>query len=173
MKDRDVIPTDAELVMREGEYIISATDLSGRITLANAILVEYSGYSENELLSSQHNIVRHPDMPRAVFWLAWEAIKAGEDFQGYIKNLSRTGSYYWVHAHIAPIRDVQGEITGYRSVRRKPKLSAVAAVTALYQRMREAEQQASTRDAIEAGLYVLRETLATRHLSYEEFVANL
>lgn len=173
MKDKAVVPTGVERLLREGEYIISTTDTSGRITSANAVLMDYSGYTAQELLGNQHNIVRHPDMPRSVFWLAWETIRGGEDFHGYIKNLSRDGRHYWVHAHIAPVHDAQGEPTGYRSVRRKPKQAAVESVAVLYTRMREAEKAAGTKDAIEAGLAVLRAELASRQLSYEELVASL
>ena len=173
MKDKAIIPTGVDRPLREGDYIISTTDMSGRITAANAVLVDYSGYTEEELLGNQHNIVRHPDMPRSVFWLAWETIRGGEDFHGYIKNLSRDGRHYWVHAHIAPLHDEQGEPSGYRSVRRKPKQVAVDAIDALYARMREAEEAAGPRDAIEAGLAVLRAELASRKASYEELVASL
>ena len=173
MKNREILPTGVEHPLREGEYIISTTDLSGKITSTNAVLVEYSGYSSEELLGHQHNIVRHPEMPRSVFWLAWETIQGGEDFPGYFKNLARDGRHYWVHAHIAPLHDEAGEPSGYRSVRRRPKQAAVDALERLYARMLEAEEAAGPREAIEAGLAVLRVELASRKLSYEELVSSL
>ena len=62
-----VEPTSNEKVMRENDFIVSKTDLKGRITYGNEIFIEFSGYSEAELLGAQHSIIRHPDMPRGVF----------------------------------------------------------------------------------------------------------
>jgi len=67
MKNRKITPTAREKVMRERDFIVSKTDPKGRITYGNRIFIEFSGYTEKELLGAQHNIIRHPDMPRAVF----------------------------------------------------------------------------------------------------------
>jgi PAS domain S-box-containing protein len=173
VKDRSIVPTQIERPMREGDYIISSTDPNGRIVTVNDVLVEFSGYRREELIGSQHNILRHPDMPRAVFWLAWEVIRNSEDFSGYIKNLAKDGSHYWVFAHIVAEHGGDGEITGFRSVRRCPKPSAVPKAAALYARMLAAERQAGAKDAIPAGLAVLSGVLAERKVSYEELVAGL
>ena len=74
MKDKFITPTSQERVMRENDFIVSKTDLTGRITYANRIFIEFAGYSEKELLGAQHNIVRHPDIPRAAFNLAWNLV---------------------------------------------------------------------------------------------------
>ena len=79
-------------------------------------------------MGQQHNIVRHPDMPRAVFQLLWDAVAEGEQFMGYVKNLCKDGSFYWVFAHVSPITDARGQITGYRSVRRHARPEAIAKV---------------------------------------------
>ena len=173
MKSKDIRPTGIERELREGDYIVSTTDLAGRITSVNPVFVEFSGFSEEQLLSRPHNIIRHPDMPRAVFWLAWEAIRNGDDFQGYVKNMARDGSHYWVFAHIRPEYDEGGRPTGYRSVRRRPRREAVLKAAELYARMRSAEELAGPAKAVQAGLEVLRETLAARGQSYEEFVSTL
>ena len=72
--------------MREEDYIVSMTDTTGRITYGNRIFIEFSGYSESELLGSQHNIIRHPDMPRGVFKLLWDKISNREECFAYVKN---------------------------------------------------------------------------------------
>ncbi|MDD5297118.1 MAG: PAS domain-containing protein [Rhodocyclaceae bacterium] len=172
MSGNPISPTNVERSLREGEYIISTTDLAGRITAANPVFIEYSGYTEEQVLGGRLKNARHPDMPRSVFWLAWETVKGGEDFHGYIKNPSRDGSHYWAHAHITPILDAEGLLAGFRSLRRKPKPAAVAAVAPLYRRMLEAELAAGPQLAIAAGLSVLRAELAARKLSYEELMAS-
>src|SRR5690606_37840174 len=89
MKDKAITPTRDERIMREDDFIVSKTDLKGRITYGNEIFIEFSGYTEQELLGSQHNIIRHPDMPRAAFKLAWDTIQAGREFFAYVKNMSK------------------------------------------------------------------------------------
>lgn len=173
MKHHDIVPTLVEQFMQDGEYIVSTTDPTGRITSANDVLLRFSGYRADELIGRQHNILRHPDMPRAVFALAWETIANGEGFFGYIKNLSKDGSFYWVFAHIFPLFDDEGRPSGYKSIRRKPRANALIGVATLYAAMCQAEAEAGPRDAIAAGQAVLARVLAEKGQSYEAFVAAL
>jgi PAS domain S-box-containing protein len=167
------MPSTLERELAEDEYIVSTTNLSGRITSANEVLLRFSGYSLKELMGSQHNILRHPDMPRAVFWLAWDALQAGEDFIGYVKNMNKDGSFYWVFAHITPEYDKNGEIIAYRSVRRRPRRAAITGASALYAEMLAAEQAVDAREAIPAGLAILKRHLGERGISYEQLVTAL
>jgi PAS domain S-box-containing protein len=170
---RDITPTSVEKVMREDDFIVSKTDLKGRLTYGNRIFIEYSGYSEAELLGSQHNIIRHPDMPRAVFKLLWDTIASGHECFAYVKNMARDGSFYWVLANVTPSYDLEGRMIGYLSVRRKPKPEAVKVVDGLYKSMLAAEKQAGARDAIAASSKILADLLTSKGMSYEEFVLSL
>jgi PAS domain S-box-containing protein len=167
---RHVTPTSVERVMREDDYIVSMTDTSGRITYGNRIFIEYSGYTESELLGTQHNIIRHPDMPRAVFKLLWDKIANREECFAYVKNMAKDGSFYWVFANVTPTFDDKGEITGYFSVRRKPKTSGVEVATEVYHLMLEAEKKAGPANAIAASTKVLVDILNEKGLSYDELV---
>ncbi len=173
MKSRNLVSTNVERILPEDKYILSTTDLSGRITSVNDLFIEFSGYSEAELMHSQHNIIRHPDMPRAAFALCWDAISDGEEFFGYIKNMSKDGSYYWVFAHILPVRDERGEVVEFRSVRRCPSRGAVAKVEMVYAEMLAAERIVGAKDAVAAGFRVLAAHLANAGMSYEQWVAKL
>ncbi|MDD4912502.1 MAG: PAS domain-containing protein [Sideroxydans sp.] len=167
---RQITPTTTERVMRDGDFIVSMTDTKGRITYGNRIFIEFSGYSEKELIGSQHNIVRHPDMPRAVFQLLWNKIQNKEECFAYVKNMSKDGGFYWVFTNVTPTFTPSGEINGYFSVRRKPKLSGIEAVTPLYAAMLEAEKKAGPANAIQASTQVLLAVLKEKGLSYEELV---
>jgi PAS domain S-box-containing protein len=167
---RDITPTSVEKVMREGDFIVSMTDLKGRITYGNRIFIEFSGYSESELLGTQHNIIRHPDMPRAVFQLLWDKIQNKEECFAYVKNMAKDGSFYWVFTNVTPMFDAAGNITGYLSVRRKPKLSGVQTASALYAAMLEAEKKAGPANAIAAASKILVDILNEKGLSYDELV---
>jgi PAS domain S-box-containing protein len=165
-----ITPTSVERAMREEDYIVSMTDTSGRITYGNRIFIEFSGYSESELLGTQHNIIRHPDMPRAVFKLLWDKIANSEECFAYVKNMAKDGSFYWVFANVTPTFDDAGKITGYFSVRRKPKASGVKVVTEVYSLMLEAEKKAGPANAIAASTKVLVNILNEKGLSYDELV---
>ncbi len=90
---RSITPTSVERVMREDDFIVSMTDPKGRITYGNRTFIEFSGYSEAELLGSQHNIIRHPDMPRAVFKLLWDKIQSREECFAYVKTCPRMADF--------------------------------------------------------------------------------
>ena len=169
MKNK-IIPTAVERVMREDDFIVSKTDLKGRITYGNRIFIEFSGYSEAELLGAQHNIIRHPDMPRGVFQLLWDTIQAGRECHAYVKNMAKDGSFYWVFANVTSSYDEQGQLIGYFSVRRKPKASGLATASDLYRVMLEAEARAGPREAIAASTKILTDLLAEKGLSYEELI---
>lgn len=168
-----VEPTSNEKVMRENDFIVSKTDLKGRITYGNEIFIEYSGYSESELLGAQHNIIRHPDMPRGVFKFLWDNIAAGTEVFAYVKNMSKDGSFYWVFANVTPDYDAAGNIIGYLSVRRAPKRSAVQVLDGLYKLMLEAEQKAGPKDACDASLALLVSVLNEKGMNYEELIHAL
>lgn len=167
---RHTTPTSIERVMREEEYIVSMTDTTGRITYGNRVFIEFSGYSESELLGSQHNIIRHPDMPRAVFKLLWDKITHREECFAYVKNMSKDGGFYWVFTNVTPTFDESGNITGYFSVRRKPKASGVKIMTDVYRLMLEAERKAGPANAIGASTKLLVDILNEKGLSYDELV---
>ncbi len=159
--------------MREGDFIVSKTDLTGRITYGNQIFQEFAGYSEKELLGRQHNIIRHPDMPRAVFQLLWDTLKAGSEIFAYVKNLASDGSFYWVFANVTPSYSPAGDLIGYFSVRRKPRPEAIKIVDGLYKAMLVEEQKAGPRDAIAASTKILASLLNDKGVSYEELVLDL
>jgi len=165
-----ITPTSIERQMREDDFIVSKTDLKGRITYGNRIFIEFSGYSESELLGTQHNIIRHPDMPRAVFKLLWDTIQTKQECNAYVKNMAKDGSFYWVFANVTPNFDRDGNVIGYFSVRRKPKASGVKTVTDLYRTMLDAERRAGAKDAIAASSRILTDLLAEKGLSYDELV---
>ncbi|MDX9716343.1 MAG: PAS domain S-box protein [Thauera sp.] len=159
--------------MREDDFIVSKTDIKGRITYGNRIFIEFSGYSEAELLGSQHNIIRHPDMPRGVFKFLWDTLGQEKECFAYVKNLAKDGSFYWVFANVTPSYDRSGRVEGYFSVRRQPKRGAVDAMADVYRSMLVEEMAAGPRDATAASLTWLGSILDTRGMDYDEFILSL
>ena len=173
MKNTNSAPTKTERVMREDDFLVSKTDLKGRITYGNRIFIEYSGYSEAELLGAQHNIVRHPDMPRGVFKFLWDTLQGGNECFAYVKNMSKDGGFYWVFANVTPSVNAQGLVEGYFSVRRKPRASAIAAASGLYRDMLAEERRAGPKDACNASLALLTNALTQQGISYESFILSI
>jgi len=161
--------TNVEKYFPEGEFIVSKTDLKGHITYGNELFIKVSGYSEKELLGAPHNILRHPDMPKAVFKLLWDYIQRGDEIFAFVKNLSKDGSYYWVKAHATPSFDNNGKIIGYHSVRRKPKKEAISLITPIYQKMLDIEKQSG----MEASANYLFSILKDKGVGYDEFIFSL
>ncbi|GAA4498638.1 PAS domain-containing methyl-accepting chemotaxis protein [Pseudaeromonas paramecii] len=121
--------------------LVSMTDLQGDITFVNQDFVRISGYTEQELLGSHHNLVRHPDMPTAAFGDLWQTIKSGQTWRGRVKNRCKNGDHYWVDAYVMPIVQ-DGQTIGYQSVRSKPSRQQVAEAEALYRQLRAHPEQA-------------------------------
>jgi PAS domain S-box-containing protein len=115
----------------EQDYILSETDEKGVITFASKSFVDVCGYSQEELLGAPHNIVRHPDMPRAAFKMVWDDIQTKGFWRGIVKNLAKNGDYYWVEAMILRNIDNSGKIS-YFSVRTKPSREQIKDASALY-----------------------------------------
>lgn len=168
-----VQPNSREKVMREDDFIVSKTDLKGIIIYANRIFIEFSGYTEDELLGTQHNIIRHPDMPRGVFKFLWDTLQAEKECFAYVKNMAKDGSFYWVFANITPSYNTQGRVDGYFSVRRAPKRAAVDLLAGIYNLMLKEEARVGPHDACDASLTLLLKILANKGTSYEEFILSL
>ncbi|GAB0110387.1 MULTISPECIES: methyl-accepting chemotaxis protein [Pseudoalteromonas] len=108
-----------EINFEQSQELVSTTDLRGVITYANQEFCSIAGYSAEELVGKNHNIVRHPDMPKAAFKEMWETLKQGHSWRGMVKNRCKDGRYYWVDAFVTPIFE-HGQLIGYQSVRAKP-----------------------------------------------------
>jgi PAS domain S-box-containing protein len=168
-----VTPINHELVMNDDEFIVSKTNTKGIITYANRTFIKFAGYTEEELIGKQQNIIRHPDMPRAVFKLLWSTIQNGKEMFAYVKNMSKDGSYYWVFANVSPVYDINGTLIGYYSVRRKPKSESISFISDLYRKMLDEEKRVGTKDGMDASTEILNNLLLEKKMSYEEFVLSI
>jgi len=169
-----VAPTGRARTFGENEIIVSKTDLKGRITYANDVFLKVADFTEAEVLGQPHSIVRHPDMPRAVFKLLWEAVEAKREIFAYVKNMAKGGDHYWVFAHVTPSLNARGEIIGYHSNRRSPTDKAVAAIEPIYQALlAEEARAANAKEGLAASERLMTETIAKTGKPYEEFVFTL
>ncbi|HZF69928.1 PAS domain-containing protein [Sulfuricurvum sp.] len=161
--------SNKELTFGEEEFIVSKTDLNGKITYGNALFIQMSGYNELELIDKPHNILRHEDMPAIIFKLLWSRIKAGNEIFAYVKNKTKQGDYYWVFAHVTPSFDANRSISNYHSVRRKPSEKALNVIRPFYETLLQKERQGG----VLASEAVLNQLLQDKGMSYDEFILTL
>lgn len=155
--------------MQKNDFIVSKTDLKGRITYVNKIFMKMAEYTEEELLGKPHNIIRHPDMPKAVFKLLWDQISKKEEIFAYVINKTKNGNAYWVYANVTASLDENGKVVGYYSVRRRPNPKALEIIKPLYAKMVEAEKTGG----IEASSKILTDLLTEKGVSYDELIISI
>ncbi|WP_445501988.1 PAS domain-containing protein [Microvirga sp. G4-2] len=172
---RAITPTQHEIFFDPDSFIVSKTDLKGRITYANRVFCEVAGYSEEELIGQPHSLIRHPDMPRAVFKLLWDTIQDGREVFAYVKNMARSGDYYWVFAHVTPSFDSNLKVCGFHSNRRVPKRDVVEKIiTPFYAELIRIEASyRNAKEGLAASHQHLMKTVTAGKVSYDEFVFSL
>jgi len=128
--------TGSEVTFKTKDELVSATDTKGVITFVNDHFCRVSKYEREELIGQAHNLVRHPDMPAAVFDSLWTTIRQGKPWLGAVKNRCKNGDYYWVSAYVTPALS-NGTVVGYESVRRKPEPQVISRAENCYKRINE------------------------------------
>lgn len=147
--------TAKQIELDDTSFLVSRTDLNGTITYVNDDFCRISGYDRDELIGLSHNLIRHPDMPSSVFAEMWKTIKKGEKWHGFVKNLAKDGSYYWVEAEISP-HIKEGQLVGYKSVRKAMPYELIAQYEREYAKLKKDEE----------GSY---NTWTIKNENYEEF----
>ncbi|MCK4440907.1 MAG: PAS domain-containing protein [Sulfurovaceae bacterium] len=163
------IPINKEIKFNKKKFIVSKTDIKGNITFVNKNFCDISGYNEEELIGISHNILRHPDMPRAIFFLIWSSLLRGEAVSGVIKNLAKSGKYYWVIADFDVKKDKDGNIKSLTAFRRSAPQQVIDTIEELYETMLNIEK----RRGMKGSLSYLQEYLEEHHMTYDEFLDHL
>lgn len=164
-----------EISLEEDEIIVSKTDLSGKITYGNRTFYKFAGLDENSCIGTQHNVVRHPDMPRVVFDMLWETIAGGQEIFAYVMNRHANGDHYWVFAHVTPSRDSNGQISGYHSNRRKPNRSVIDDhIIPLYAQLKQIEDSdPMPKDGLSKARASVNELLANAGMTFNQHMFAL
>jgi PAS domain S-box-containing protein len=140
MRQQKIATLDSARTFGTQELFFSTTDHKGIIESGNGVFARIAGYDLADLVGKPHSIIRHPDMPRAVFQLFWTYLLAGRTVAAYVKNLAQDGRYYWVVALVIPIGN------RYLSVRFKPNSPVQAVVAQVYGEMCRIEAEAAAAD---------------------------
>lgn len=170
--------SDNEIHLTTQSQLVSTTNLKGTITYANDSFQRISGFSSDELVGKNHNLVRHPNMPPLVFTDLWVCIKSGDSWMGIVKNRCKNGDAYWVDTYISPVFENDQHI-GYQAVRVKPEDSLVKRAESTYATMQAGKQKAPCKRwsayGLLLGLVLLQilSTLTTLYLVDNRSLAGL
>ena len=164
-------PIDQEITFLADEIIVSKTDLKGRIVYANDVFCRVAEMSTQTAIGQAHNIIRHPDMPRAIFKLLWDTLAKQQEIFAYVKNMSTSGKYYWVLAHVTPTLNKTGNVVGYHSNRRVPNRKALGIIEPLYAKLlAEEKKHSDSKKALAASSEMLSNFLKETGKPYDEFI---
>ncbi|NPA73938.1 MAG: PAS domain-containing protein [Epsilonproteobacteria bacterium] len=167
---RLIIPRDEEIKLNPSRYILSTTDLKGNIIDVNDYFVEICKYSRDELIGSPHNIIRHPHMPKAVFYLMWKYIKSGKNITAVVKNLAKDGRYYWVITDFEIRKDIEGNINRYMAFRQAAPRKIIDTIEPLYRKLVQIEKK----QGMQASLEYLSDFLEKNKIpDYNSYIKKL
>ena len=166
--------TGEERTFDSDEFIVSKTDINGKLTYVNDLFLRIADYTEEEVLGAPHSLVRHPDMPRCVFKLLWDTIQDKKEIFAYVVNAAKNGDYYWVLAHVTPSFNEAGDVIGFHSNRRKPAAEKVEKIKVLYDSLLKEEARHEDKQAgLENSSNLLASVLADKGINYDEFVLTI
>jgi PAS domain S-box-containing protein len=160
---------DQEVKWNKKDFILSKTNIKGNITYVNKNFCDISGYSEKEILFASHSRIRHPDMPKAIFQLTWKYLLSGRAISVIIKNLAKSGAYYWVIADLKPRFDKDGNIVAFTSFQKMAPSSAIKNIQPLYETLKRIEKQ----HEIESSREYLNGFLEEKKMTYDGFIHDL
>ncbi|GHE84803.1 methyl-accepting chemotaxis protein [Thalassotalea profundi] len=147
------------------EILLSTTDLNSHITYANSNFCNIAGFTLDEMLGKPHNMVRHPDMPKAAFADLWAYIQRGDSWMGPVKNKCKNGDYYWVNAFVTPIKDKDGKVYEYQSVRTSPDRDVINRANNIYPQLRQNKTPTAIKYHTDKSLWVSNLLIITTLLS--------
>ncbi len=159
---------EKEVEVIEGDVLVSMTDVKGKITYVNDIFCQTAGYTREEILGKPHNIVRHPDMPKVIFKVLWDALLDGKSVSAFVKNKVNGGGFYWVRAFVAPVM-VNGTMSHIISYRRRIEDSQKEVLSSLYGTLVDYERRHSVKESYQFFMDFLDE----RKLNYREFLNRI
>ncbi len=163
-------PINKEIEIDSKRYIMSKTDPKGIIEYGNEYFVEISGYKESELVGKPHNIIRHPDMPKAVFKLMWDRLDSRKNVFALVKNLAKSGRYYWVLTDFdVKINKATNETLGYFAYRRAAPKHAVKKIEKIYAKLLEIEKESGVNGSEKYLMGFLEE----RGQTYDQFIDEI
>jgi len=169
MKFYRPLPLDKELKISPNALLISKTDSEGNILYTNNNFIKFSAYTNEELKDAPHSLLRHPDMPRVIYFLLWEELKLGNNVTLLVKNLAKTGEYYWLHNEFVVTKNDLMYHATYSATGEVASKKAIVQINRLYKTLLKIEKI----ENIAASLFYLEKYLQERNVTLQEYMSNI
>ena len=169
MKFYRPLPIKKEIKIPFRDFIVSKTDEKGNIIYTNDTFSKITGYSKDEVMGAPHNILRHPDMPSVIFFLMWQRIQSGKNIKALVKNLTKSGKFYWVSTDFEMQKNEQSQNNTYIAFRRSVPHRAIETIEPLYKKLLRIERLHGQ----QASLVYLQEYLDERQTTFDEYMDSI
>jgi PAS domain S-box-containing protein len=162
--------SNKEVTLSKDDETISRTDIYGNIIYYNHIFSKISGYTKNEILYAPHSILRHPDMPKAIFYCIWQTLLAGNSTHALIKNLTKDGNYYWQLIKFSVQKDNQNSTISFLSNGKQASKEMIKEIEPLYKKLLENERKYNMYSSIK---YLLAFLNSNNIATYNDYISNI
>jgi PAS domain S-box-containing protein len=102
----------SQAIEHAGESIL-ITDRDGLIEYANPAFTKITGYTSEEVIGREPNILRGGNQDAAFYEDIWKTAKSGHVWHGKVVGRKKDGSFYPSMLTISPIYDQVGDVTNY------------------------------------------------------------
>lgn len=106
-----------ENAVEHAGHAVVITDADGVIEYVNPAFERIAGHTREQAVGETPRILKSGDHSKAFYEDLWGTILDGEVWDGEVVNRRRSGERYTVNQTIAPIRDPDGAIEGFVSIR--------------------------------------------------------
>jgi len=96
---------------------IVVTDRDGLIEYVNPRFSKVTGYSAQEVLGRNPRLLQSGETPPETYRQLWEALLAGGEWHGVLRNRRKNGELFWEEASMSPILDEAGRVTHFIAVK--------------------------------------------------------
>ncbi|MGB0203664.1 MAG: EAL domain-containing protein [Neptuniibacter sp.] len=101
------------LAVEQCASMVMITNPEGIITYVNPRFCEVTGYTKEEFLGQNPNLLSSGKHSDAFYTELWEKINTGSEWRGQIQNKCKNGELYWAAIVISPISDEEGNTTHF------------------------------------------------------------
>lgn len=105
------------LAVEQSTTSILITDTDGNLEYANSYFFKHTGYSKEESIGKNLRFIQSGDTPISTYEELWDTIKSGKSWKGEFLNKKKNGQLYWEEAIISPVKDAQGTIKRFLSIK--------------------------------------------------------
>ena len=115
-KDEEEIALLSKSIAQSPVSIV-ITDTSGKIEYVNPKFTQVTGYSSEEVIGKNPNILKSGTQSQEVYNTLWDTIRIGKQWTGELHNRKKNGGFFWEFASISPIVDNSGKVHHFLAVK--------------------------------------------------------